>query len=115
VNQKKIAYCYVTRRCEHPNLTEDDANPSHDSGLDDGTDHIGVFNTVPSTRLTQSMRGTAGLPEVFIAVRASLRTTSESLHMILYMIPPVISELVTNMDQPQATVISRVTGNSLFS
>jgi len=32
----------------------------------------------------------------------------------LYMIPPVISELAKNMDQPQATVILRVTGNSVF-
>ncbi len=35
--------------------------------------------------------------------------------MILYMIPPVISELAVNMDQPQATAMSIVMGSNLFS
>ena len=44
-----------------------------------------------------------------------LRTVqNESPHIILYIIPPVISELAKNMDQPQATVISRVIGNNFL-
>ena len=34
--------------------------------------------------------------------------------MVLYMIPPVINELAKNMDQPQATVILRVTVQKYF-
>lgn len=36
-------------------------------------------------------------------------------HMILYRMPPVIRVLLVNINQPQATVISRVTGSRVFS
>jgi len=42
------------------------------------------------------------------------RNTNKSRYMILYMIPPVISKLAKDVDQPQAAVILRVAGNSIF-
>jgi hypothetical protein len=61
-SDKKSAYGDMARWCEHPDLSEDDANPGHSSGLDDGTDHNGVFTRVRSSIPANTVQGAVGPP-----------------------------------------------------
>jgi hypothetical protein len=64
---KKIisAYGDMACWCEQPDLTENDTNPGHNSGLDDGTDRSGVFTRVRSSEstLAKPVHGAVGPPE----------------------------------------------------
>jgi hypothetical protein len=68
---KNSAYGDVARRCEQPDLTEDDTNPGHNSGLDDGTDRSGVFTRTRSSIPAKPVHGAFGPPKRSTAVRTS--------------------------------------------
>jgi hypothetical protein len=59
--KQNSAYGDVARWCEQPDLTEDDTNPGHNSGLDDGTNRSGVFTR--SSIPVKTVHGAVGPPK----------------------------------------------------
>ena len=61
----------MPRWCERADLKEEDAKPSHESGLDDGTKSNGVSTRVLSYTLAQTLYGAVGPPKLLQLAHAT--------------------------------------------